>query len=107
MFGSTNEPFFLEGADIFDTDFEVFYSRTIAPEAALKLTGKAEGLRIGVLSAVDPLEDGGYGMTEVARIQGVAKEATLGMMLVQRDDVVDGNRLLSNGFGRRAHLSSN
>ena len=103
-------PFFLEGADIFDTDFEVFYSRTIVqPEAALKLTGKAGGLRIGVLSAVDPLEDGGYGMTEVARVQAdVAKEATLGMILVQRDDVVDGNHTLSNtvfGLDGQAHLS--
>ena len=91
-------PFFLEGADIFDTDFEVFYSRTIVqPEAALKLTGKAGGLRVGLLSAVDPLEDGGYGMTEVARVQAdVAKEATLGVLLVQRDDVVEGTHLLSS-----------
>ncbi len=103
-------PFFLEGADIFDTDFEVFYSRTIVqPEAALKLTGKAGGLRVGLLSAVDPLEDGGYGITEVARIQAdVAKEATLGMILVQRDDVVDGSHTLSNtvfGVDGQAHLS--
>ena len=103
-------PFFLEGADIFDTDFEVFYSRTIVqPEAALKLTGKAGGLRIGLLSAVDPLEDGGYGITEVARIQAdVAQEATLGFLLVQRDDVVDGAHALSNtvfGVDGQANLT--
>ncbi|MBT6431562.1 MAG: hypothetical protein HOK28_00620, partial [Deltaproteobacteria bacterium] len=102
-------PFFLEGADIFDTDFEVFYSRTIVqPEAAMKLTGKAGGFRLGVLSAIDPMEDGGYAMTEVGRVQAdLGTDATVGLIVVERDEVVEGEHLLSNtvvGLDGQAYL---
>jgi len=91
-------PFFLEGSDIFSTHFEVFYSRAIVqPEAAMKLTGKAGGFRVGVLSAVDPMEDGGYAMTEVARVQAdIGKDASVGVIVVERDETVEGEHVLSN-----------
>lgn len=102
-------PFFLEGADIFDTDFEVFYSRTIVqPEAAMKLTGKAGGFRLGVLSAVDPMEDGGYALTEVGRVQAdLGKDASVGLIVVERDELVAGEHILSNtvvGVDGQAYL---
>lgn len=102
-------PFFLEGADIFDTDFEVFYSRTIVqPDAAMKLTGKVGGLRLGVLSAVDPMEDGGYAMTEVGRVQAdLGKDSTVGLIVVERDELVAGEHILSNtvlGLDGQAYL---
>ncbi len=60
-------PFFQEGADIFRTLFNSFYTRTIwNPQYVTKLTGRSGGGSIGFLSAMDeqspytiPLEEGG------------------------------------------------
>lgn len=47
-------PFFLEGKDLFDTPFELVYSRTIVnPLWGTKLTGKIGKTSIGFLSAYD------------------------------------------------------
>ncbi len=47
-------PFFLEGKDIFDTPFELLYSRKIvSPVWAAKLTGKIKNTSFGVMSALD------------------------------------------------------
>ena len=46
--------FFLEGKEIFDTPLVVFYSRTIiAPDVAVKLTGKIDKTSFGFLAASD------------------------------------------------------
>ncbi|MGQ9800265.1 MAG: DUF5916 domain-containing protein [Candidatus Saccharicenans sp.] len=47
-------PFFLEGKDIFDTPFELLYSRKIvSPVWAAKVTGKLGNTSFGVMSAFD------------------------------------------------------
>lgn len=47
-------PFFLEGADIFQSPLQVFYSRTIIdPDLAVKLTGKTGKTTFGLLAASD------------------------------------------------------
>ncbi len=94
-------PFFLEGADIFQTDYEVFYSRSVVqPDTAFKLTGRQGDVRVGALSAFDPREDGGYAATEVARLQlDLGGNATLGTMFVQRDEIFAAKNLLSNTVG--------
>lgn len=47
-------PFFLEGKDIFDTPFELLYSRKIiSPVWAAKVTGKLGNTSFGVMSALD------------------------------------------------------
>ncbi|MGB7070201.1 MAG: hypothetical protein WBD22_11965, partial [Pyrinomonadaceae bacterium] len=47
-------PFFLEGADIFQSPSQVFYSRTIIdPDVAVKLTGKIGKTSFGILAASD------------------------------------------------------
>jgi hypothetical protein len=47
-------PFFLEGSENFSVPNSLIYTRRIvAPEGALKLSGKVGGLNVGVLSAVD------------------------------------------------------
>ncbi len=47
-------PFFLEGADIFQTPLQTFYSRTIIdPDIAAKLTGKIGKTSFGFLAASD------------------------------------------------------
>lgn len=52
-------PFFLEGKDLFDTPFEVLYSRKIvSPVWAVKLTGKLGNTSFGVMSAIDDLPAG-------------------------------------------------
>ncbi len=47
-------PFFLEGADIFRSPLQVFYSRNIVdPDLALKLSGKQGRTSFGFLTAID------------------------------------------------------
>lgn len=47
-------PFFLEGKDVFDTPFEILYSRKIvSPVWAAKVTGKLGNTSFGVMSALD------------------------------------------------------
>jgi len=66
LFYPERRPFFQEGADIFRTLFNSFYTRTVNdPRYAAKLTGRMERTRIGFLSALDentpymiPLEEG-------------------------------------------------
>lgn len=54
VFFNEKRPFFLEGADIFQTPIRVFYSRTIIdPDVAAKLTGKVGKNSFGFLIASD------------------------------------------------------
>jgi hypothetical protein len=54
IFFQEKRPFFLEGADIFQTPIQVFYSRKIIdPDFAAKLTGKVGKNTIGLLVASD------------------------------------------------------
>jgi hypothetical protein len=54
LFYPEKRPFFLEGADLFLTPINAFYSRTLAdPSLGFKLTGKGGGHAFGVLMARD------------------------------------------------------
>lgn len=54
IFFPEKRPFFLEGADIFETRFNAIYSRNIAdPEYGVKLTGKTGKNALGAIVAVD------------------------------------------------------
>jgi hypothetical protein len=54
LFFPEKRPFFLDGAELFNTPNNLIYTRRIvAPESAVKLTGKAAGTDIAVLSAID------------------------------------------------------
>jgi hypothetical protein len=54
LFFPEKRPFFLEGADLFETRFNAIYSRNIAdPEWGLKLTGKSGKNAVGAIVAVD------------------------------------------------------
>lgn len=54
IFFQEKRPFFLEGADIFTSPLQVFYSRNIVdPDVALKLTGKLGKTSFGILAASD------------------------------------------------------
>lgn len=68
LFFPERRPFFQEGADLFRTLFNSFYTRTINdPQFAAKLTGRIDRYSIGFLSALDentpytiPLEERTY-----------------------------------------------
>ena len=54
LFYPEKRPFFLEGAEIFDTDLDLVYTRRIAdPDAGLKITGKEGKVRMGAIAAYD------------------------------------------------------
>jgi hypothetical protein len=54
LFFEERRPFFLEGADYFDTGLNLLYTRVVAdPLAALKVTGKVGRHTVGVFTALD------------------------------------------------------
>ena len=54
LFFPEKRPFFLDGLEQFNAPKNLIYTRRIAnPEAALKLTGKVEGVGFGLISAQD------------------------------------------------------
>ncbi len=54
VFFAEKRPFFLDGIEQFTTPNNLIYTRAMAaPIGALKLTGKARGMSVGVLAAVD------------------------------------------------------
>ena len=60
LFFPEKRPFFLDGAELFNTPNNLIYTRRIAaPIAAVKLTGTAAGTDIALLSAVDDHGDVG------------------------------------------------
>src|SRR5438874_1356864 len=74
LFFPEKRPFFLDGVEFFQTPNNLVYSRRIVdPVAAVKLTGKAAGTNIAVMSAVDDASqsaDGGSNpFFTIARVQ--------------------------------------
>ena len=60
IFFAEKRPFFLEGADIFNTPLSLVYTRRIAdPRYGVKLTGKAGKTAIGLLQASDQFAGNG------------------------------------------------
>jgi hypothetical protein len=92
IFFQEKRPFFLEGADIFNSPLQVFYSRNIVdPDIAAKLTGKIGKTSFGFLVASDNAP-GNYDIDErdnpalVNRIsEFVDKNALYGILRVKRD----------------------
>lgn len=92
IFFQEKRPFFLEGQDIFQSPFNIFYSRTIVdPDVAAKLTGKIDKTTFGFLLASDNAP-GNYSENEVntpATFRRISefldKNATFGVLRVKRD----------------------
>ena len=54
VFYNERRPFFLDGLELFNTPNNLIYTRALVqPDAAFKLTGKAEGTNIGVIAGLD------------------------------------------------------
>lgn len=92
IFFQEKRPFFLEGADIFQSPLRIFNSRSIVdPDFAAKLTGKIDKTSFGFLAALDKAP-GNYGEDDLnnpsllPRItEFIEKNATFGVVRVKRD----------------------
>ena len=98
LFVSEKRPFFLDGIEQFATPNQLVYTRRIAqPEAAVKLTGKALGADIGVLSAVDDRLAGLSGEHPVYNLLRVQRDlgaqSRIGAVYTDRIDGDDYNRV--------------
>jgi hypothetical protein len=92
-------PFFLEGNENFQVPNSLIYTRRIvAPEGALKLTGKLAGLDVGVLSALDDGSAGTPGASDpvynLARVRrNVGEQSNVGAVYTDRVQGGDYNRV--------------
>jgi hypothetical protein len=98
-FFQEKRPFFLDGIEQFTTPNNLIYSRRVAqPVAAVKLTGKAFGTDIAVLSAVDDpdaTDSGHHPFYNILRLQrDVGASSRLGMVYTDRIEGGDYNRVL-------------
>jgi hypothetical protein len=88
-------PFFVEGAENFDTPNQLVYTRNIVrPDGAAKLIGKVGSTDVAILSALDGKQyakgGGGDPAFNIARIRrDLGSQSTIGMLLADRED---GNR---------------
>ena len=107
LFYPEKRPFFLDGLEQFSTPNRLIYTRSIvAPLGAAKLTGKARGLTLAGLSAVDDRalsHDGEHTpVFNILRVQrDLGTESRMGLVYTDRLDGSDSNRV----FGLDARLS--
>ncbi len=114
LFFPEKRPFFLEGGDIFRTETEAVYTRSILdPAAAAKLTGKVGKYTLGYLFALDesspftvPFEDhterdlGGRSTTNVLRLKrDILSDSFLGFLATDRH--------LADGYNSTAGIDAN
>ncbi|MFH1686627.1 MAG: carbohydrate binding family 9 domain-containing protein [bacterium] len=108
-------PFFQEGADVFRTLFNSFYTRTVNdPEYAVKLISRKQGYTLGFMSARDentpymiPLEESSIlrnvGCSQVNVLRGskaIGDASQLGFIVTDR-------RFENNGYGTIAAVDGN
>jgi len=112
-------PFFLEGKDIFETPFEILYSRkVVSPIWAAKVTGKLGRTSFGFMSALDdrPLaiqisgasdlnEDASYrSLNNVFRLrQDLFSESYVGFIIADKEMGLAGDSIFSD-FNRVAGI---
>src|SRR5215210_3409370 len=99
LFFSEKRPFFLEGIEQFSTPNSLIYTRRIIqPVAAAKLTGKAFGTDLALLSAVDDRAGSASGLDHpvynLLRIQrDVGSQSRLGVVYTDKIDGDNYNRV--------------
>jgi hypothetical protein len=98
-FFQEKRPFFLDGIEQFNTPNNLIYSRRVVqPVAAAKLTGKAFGTDIALLSAVDDPDVSATHDNPVYNIlrlqRGVGANSRIGMLYTDRVEGGDYNRVL-------------
>ena len=98
LFFPEKRPFFLDGADQFNVPGNLIYTRRVVqPQAAVKLSGKAVGTTIGLLSAVDDPSSTTTGQSAVYNIlrlqRDIGGQSRLGAAYTDRVSGSDYNRL--------------
>jgi Carbohydrate family 9 binding domain-like/Domain of unknown function (DUF5916) len=89
LFYEEKRPFFLEGIDTFQTPITIVHTRTIvAPDYAVKLTGKQGGTTVGALFAED-----GTAKTAIRVKLDVGQESTVGAAMTSLQDGGDSSNL--------------
>lgn len=121
LFFPERRPFFLEGAEFFETPFRAVFTRTVAdPSFGAKLTGKAGGWAFGTLAARDErtnlllpgpqasesttIDAGNTALIARAR-RDVGDASTVGALVTARDGE-DGYRNFVAGIDARIRLHS-
>ena len=99
LFFAEKRPFFLDGAEQFNTPSQLIYTRRIVqPVAAAKLTGKAAGTEIAFLSAVDDRAYSASGadhpVFNILRLQrGLGAASRIGLTYTDKVDGANSNRV--------------
>ncbi len=106
LFFAEKRPFFLDGIEFFSTPNNLVYSRRIVePLVAAKLTGKAAGITVAALSAVDDarqsIDGGSHPIFNVVRVQrDLGNSSRAGFIYTDRLDGSYSNHVA----GADAHL---
>jgi Domain of unknown function (DUF5916) len=101
LFFPEKRPFFLDGAELFNTPNNLIYTRRIAaPVAAVKLTGNSAGTDIALLSAVDDAATSASGIDHpiftIVRLQhDLPRSSKVGIVYTDRIDGTDSNRVFA------------
>lgn len=110
IFFEEKRPFFLEGADIFRSPLQVFYSRQIIdPDLAVKLSGKSGKTSFGILAASDNAP-GNYSENErTLNAQCLERQRIDPGVRCSRDEFLDKNSLyavlrLKRDFGSENNI---
>ena len=116
IFFSEKRPFFLDGIEQFTTPNQLIYTRRIIqPVAAAKLTGKAFGTDLALLSAVDdrgrPRSPARHPIFNLLRVQrDVGAQSRLGLVYTDKIDGDNYNRVAGADarlvFGERVQRSA-
>jgi hypothetical protein len=86
LFFPEKRPFFLEGADFFDTPLRAIYTRTVAdPSLGVKLTGKDGKNAIGVYAARDELNNLLFPSNQGSDDASLGQEVTSSVVRYRRD----------------------
>lgn len=112
LFFPEKRPFFLDGLELFQTPNNLVYTRRVVqPVAAVKLTGRAFGADVGLISAVDDrvasFSSDDHPVVNVLRVQqNVGGRSRLGAVYTDRVEGDHANRVAAVD-GRLVHGKSN
>ncbi len=86
LFFPEKRPFFLEGADFFETQFPLVFTRTVAdPVAGLKVTGKQNAHAFGSFFAQDRINNLILPGSQESSLVSIDQDVTSGVLRYRRD----------------------
>ena len=86
LFYPEKRPFFLEGADFFETQFPLVFTRTVAdPVAGLKVTGKQDAHAFGAFFAQDRINNLILPGSQQSGLASLDQDVTSGVLRYRRD----------------------